>query len=141
LVTFIPLEEIAKFEQLTGQELNEAKKLLAFEVTKMVHGEEKAARAQDAASNIFGAGSSTENMPSFEIDSNLITAGIPVLDLLVTSGLTPSKGEGRRLIDQGGLTINSEKIIDVNLMIDDKYFFNGEMIIKKGKKVFLKIVK
>ena len=140
LVTFVPLDEIAKFEKLSGQELNEAKKLLAFEVTKMVHGEAEAETAQSAASNIFGGGS-TENMPSFEIDSGLISAGIPVLDLLVTSGLVPSKGEGRRLIEQGGLSINGEKVSDVATVITGEYFNDNEMIVKKGKKVFLKIIK
>jgi len=145
LVTFVPLDEIAKFEQMSGQELNEAKKLLAFEVTKMVHGEDAAKKSQDAASNIFGGaggtGFNTENMPSFEIDGGLISSGIPVLDLLITSGLTPSKGEGRRLIDQGGLSLNGEKVNDVSLVIDDSFFNDGELIVKKGKKVFLKIVK
>ncbi|MCL2839067.1 MAG: tyrosine--tRNA ligase [Oscillospiraceae bacterium] len=141
LVTFIPLEEIAKFEQLSGKELNEAKRLLAFEVTKMVHGETEAIRANDAASNIFGAGASTENMPEFEIDAALIDAGIGVLDLLVTAGLVPSKGEGRRLVEQGGLTINGEKVGDFNLTIDNGYFKDDDMIVKKGKKVFLKIKK
>jgi len=141
LVTFVELSEIAKFEQLSGQELNEAKRLLAFEVTKMVHGEDEAKLAQDAASNIFGAGDSTENMPSAEVESALISAGISVLDLLVKVGLVPSKGEGRRLVEQGGLTVNGEKVADVALTIDDSHFPDGEMIVKKGKKVFLKVVK
>ena len=141
LVTFVELSEIAKFEQLSGQELNEAKRLLAFEVTKMVHGEDEAKLAQDAASNIFGAGDSTENMPSAEVESALISAGISVLDLLVKVGLVPSKGEGRRLVEQGGLTVNGEKVANVALTIDDSYFPDGEMIVKKGKKVFLKIKK
>jgi len=140
LVTFISLDEIAKFEQLSGQELNEAKRLLALEVTKMVHGEEEATKANDAASNIFGGGS-TENMPTFEIDKMLIANGIPVLDMLMEVGLTPSKSEGRRLVEQGGLSINSEKISDIATVIDDSFFNDGEMIVKKGKKVFLKIVK
>ena len=141
LVTFVPLEEIAKFEQMSGQELNEAKKLLAFEVTKMVHGDVEANRAQDAASNIFGAGASTENMPECDVDSELIAAGVPVLELLVTVGLVPSKGEGRRLVEQGGLTINGEKVNDVTLVVNDSHFADGEMIVKKGKKVFLKVKK
>jgi len=140
MVTFVPLEEIAEFEKMEGQELNAAKKLLAFEITKMVHGEAEAKSAADAASNIFSGAGSSENMPSAEIPRSVVAGGIAVLDLLVAVGLVPSKGEGRRLIEQGGLTVNGEKIEDMNLVAGEAYFPDNEMIVKKGKKTFLKIV-
>lgn len=141
LVTFLPLEEIAEYEKCEGAELNKAKCLLAYEVTKMVHGEEEAKKANDAAMAIFTGGNAAD-MPSETVDASIINEGVNVLDLLVQVGLIPSKAEGRRLIQQNGLTVNNEKITDVSTMIDDTYFENeNEMIVKKGKKKFLKIVK
>lgn len=141
LVTFLPLEEIAEYEKCEGAELNKAKCLLAYEVTKMVHGEEEAKKANDAAMAIFSGGNAAD-MPLETVDASIINAGINVLDLLVQVGLIPSKAEGRRLIQQNGLTVNNEKISDVSTIIDNTYFENeNEMIVKKGKKKFLKIVK
>lgn len=140
LVTFIPLEEIAEYEKLEGQELNKAKCRLAYEVTKMVHGEDEAKRANDAATAIFSNGNDTSNMPSFEVNSSDYEAGVNVLDMLVAVGLCPSKSEARRLVQQNGLTINGEKVNDVTVMIDSSFFNDGEMIVKKGKKTFLKVV-
>ena len=141
LVTFLPLEEIAEYEKCEGAELNKAKCLLAYEVTKMVHGEEEAKKANDAAMAIFSGGNAAD-MPTETVNASIINAGINVLDLLVQVGLIPSKAEGRRLIQQNGLTVNNEKISDVSTIIDNTYFENeNEMIVKKGKKKFLKIVK
>lgn len=140
LVTFIPLDEIAEYEKLEGQELNKAKCRLAYEVTKMVHGEEEATRANDAAMAIFSNGNDTSNMPSAEINASDIANGMNVLDLLVNVKLCPSKSEARRLVQQNGLAINGEKVTAVDTIIDNSYFNDGEMIIKKGKKVFLKLV-
>ena len=141
LVTFLPLEEIAEYEKCEGAELNKAKCLLAYEVTKMVHGEEEAKKANDAAMAIFSGGNAAD-MPSETVDASIINAGINVLDLLVQVGLIPSKAEGRRLIQQNGLKVNKEKISDGSTIIDNTYFENeNEMIVKKGKKKFLKIVK
>lgn len=141
LVTFLPLEEIAEYEKCEGAELNKAKCLLAYEVTKMVHGEEEAKKANDAAMAIFTGGNAAD-MPSETVEDSVIDSGINVLDLLVKVGLIPSKAEGRRLIQQNGLTINNVKITDVSTVIDNTYFENeNEMIVKKGKKKFLKIVK
>lgn len=105
LVTFLPLEEIAEYEKCEGAELNKAKCLLAYEVTKMVHGEEEAKKANDAAMAIFSGGNAAD-MPSETVDASIINAGINVLDLLVQVGLIPSKAEGRRLIQQNGLTLS-----------------------------------
>lgn len=140
LVTFIPMEQIREYEKLEGQELNKIKCLLAYEVTKMVHGEEAAKQANDAATAIFAGGSNTENMPSAEISKSEIVSGINVLDMLVNVKLCPSKSEARRLVQQNGLSINGEKVSGVDTIINSEYFKDGEMIVKKGKKTFLKLI-
>lgn len=138
LVTFLPMEEIAEYEKLEGQELNKAKCVLAYEVTRMVHGESAAKEANDAAMAIF-TGGDTSNMPGATIAASLLSAGIPVLDLLTEVKLVPSKGEGRRLIQQNGLTINGEKVTAVDRIITPEDFPEDGMVIKKGKKTFLKV--
>ena len=140
LVTFIPMEQIAEYEKLEGQELNKVKCVLAYEVTKMVHGEEAAKAANDAAMAIFSGGNDTTNMPSEEISSADLGDGMNVLDLLLQVNLIPSKGEGRRLIQQNGLSINGEKVTAVDLTVTPEMFDSNEMVIKKGKKTFLKLV-
>ena len=140
LVTFIPMEQIREYEKLEGQELNKIKCLLAYEVTKMVHGEEAAKQANDAATAIFAGGLNTENMPSAEISKSEIESGINVLDMLVNVKLCPSKSEARRLVQQNGLSINGEKVSGVDTIINSEYFKDGEMIVKKGKKTFLKLI-
>lgn len=141
LLTFMPLEEIAQFEHLEGSELNTAKEKLAFEITKMVHGEEEANKALEAAKAIFAGGVSSENMPTTEITAQDMADGvITALDLLVKTKLVPSKGEARRLITQGGLEINDEKITDVLKGYSASDFKDGQLIIKKGKKTFHKVV-
>lgn len=141
LVTFLPLEQIAEYEKLEGQELNKVKCVLAYEVTKMVHGEEEAKKANDAATAIFSGGGNTDNMPSAEIQAAKIDEGVNILDLMVEVGLVPSKGEGRRLIQQNGLSVNGEKATSVDMVIDNGFFSEGHMVLKKGKKTFLKVVK
>ncbi|MBQ4146294.1 MAG: tyrosine--tRNA ligase, partial [Clostridia bacterium] len=140
LVTFIPMEQIAEYEKLEGQELNKVKCILAYEVTKMVHGEEAAKTANDAAMAIFSGGNDTSNMPSEEINGSDLEGGMNVLDLLLQVNLIPSKGEGRRLIQQNGLSINGEKVTAVDLMVTPEMFDCNEMVIKKGKKTFLKLI-
>lgn len=140
LLTFIPIEEIEEMEKtLEGSALNQAKELLAFEVTKMVHGEEEANKAKDAARSVFGGAGSSENMPTTALEaSDLENDEMGILDLLVKTGLAPSKGEGRRLVQQGGISVDDEKVTDANVRIS---FKNGSVIIKKGKKVFHKAVR
>lgn len=141
LLTFMPLEEIAQYEHLQGSELNQAKERLAFEITKMVHGEAEANKALEAAKAVFAGGTSSVNMPTTELTENDMQGNaIAVLDLLVKTKLVPSKGEGRRLITQGGVEINDEKIIDVMKTFTAADFKDGELIIKKGKKTFHKAV-
>ncbi len=140
MLTFLPLEEIEEMSHWEGSQLNKAKEILAFELTKMVHGEEEAAKAQEGARALFGAGADTANMPTTQLSEEDFTNGeIAVLDLLLKTGLIPSKGEGRRLIQQGGLTVADEKITDPAKTFSKMAFENG-LVIKKGKKVFHKAV-
>lgn len=140
MLTYLPIEEIKKYENLQGQELNKVKELLAFEITKLVHGKEKAQKALDAAKNLFSNGNSMAEIPTYVLDKNLITKdGIEILELLKNSGLAPSKSDGRRLIEQGGITIGEQKIADIYLKISVSELKNG-IIIKKGKKTYKKII-
>lgn len=136
LITFVPMDEIREMEKWEGQELNKAKKLLAYEVTKLVHGEEEAKKAQSAAEAVFGAGAVSANMPSSVVAD---AVGMGLLDLLVAVKLIPSKGEGRRLIQQNGLSVNDEKVTDPNLVVTAELFTDDGMIVKKGKKVYHRI--
>ena len=140
MLTFLPLEEIEEMSHWEGSQLNKAKEILAFELTKMVHGEEEAKKAQEGARALFGAGSDTSNMPTTQLSDEDFTDGeITVLDLLLKTGLVPSKGEGRRLIQQGGLTVADKKVTDMNKTFPKEAFEKG-LVIKKGKKVFHKAV-
>ncbi len=133
MLTFLPIEEIEAMESWQGGELNKAKEILAFELTKLVHGEEEASKARESAKALFGGGGNTENMPTTEIEE----AELPILDLLVKTGLAPSKSEGRRLVQQGGISVDDVKVTDPNAVIK----IDGQVIIKKGKKVFHKAVR
>lgn len=137
LVTFVPMEEIREMEKWEGAELNKAKKRLAYEVTKMVHGEETARQVQAAAEAVFAGGGVSENMPTTEVDT---LDGKNILDLLVETKLVPSKAEGRRLVQQGGVSINDEKVTDVALTLNAGYAGEDGMIIRKGKKVFHRVI-
>lgn len=141
LLTFIPMDEIREYENLEGAQLNKVKEILAFELTKMIHGEEEAAKAQAAAKALFAGGSDNSNMPTTELSDDDFTDGeITVLDMMLKAGMIKSKGEGRRLIDQGGVSVNDEKVNNVfaSLKTED---FNSEVIVKKGKKMFHKFTK
>ena len=139
MLTFVPMEKIRELEKLEGSELNQAKELLAYELTALVHGEEEAKKALEGARALFSSKSDTENMPSTELDATAFSdAGIGLIDLLSAAGLVPSKAEARRLIQQGGISIDDEKITDVNAVINRTAFEKGYVVIKKGKKVFHK---
>ena len=141
ILTFLPLEEIEAMAKWEGSQLNKAKEILAFEVTKLIHGEEEAVKAQNAARAIFGGGAHSENMPSTELsDGDFPDGEISVLDLLAKTKLVPSKGEARRLIDQGGISIDDEKVNSVTAKISKSSFEKGFVIIKKGKKVYHKAI-
>ena len=136
LLTFLPMDEVNRLSALKDSEINEAKKILAYEVTKLVHGEENAKKAEKSAAEIF-AGQSSENMPSVEVPDAI---GKKLLDVLAANKIIESKAEGRRLISQNGLTLNDEKVSDVDLILTEKNFPNGEAVIRKGKKKFYKLV-
>jgi len=139
LLTFLPLSQIEELAKLKDEQINEAKKVLAFEVTKLIHGEEEALKAQSAAEALFGKGVSSENMPTTDITIEEIGDGINVIDVLMKAKLIPSKGEGRRLIEQGGISINEVKIEKIDHVVTKEDFKNDEIIIKKGKKVYHRV--
>lgn len=138
LLTFLPMDEVRRLGSLKDAEINEAKKVLAFEITKLVHGEEEAKKAQSAAEALFGAGSDMSNVPTIDISKDEI--GTSLLDILLKGKVIPSKKEGRRLIDQGGIYMNDNKVEDQNLVIKEEDFKGGSILVKKGKKNYYRIV-
>ncbi len=140
LVTFLPLEEIKKYESLEGAELNSAKELLAYEVTKIVHGKEAADDALSAAKAIFSQGSTDSNMPETVLSTEeLVDGEIAISDLLVKAGIVGSKGEARRLVDQGGISVNDEKVATVTVRFTDTQLSGDGIVVRKGKKVYHRI--
>ena len=138
MLTFLPLEEIDKMDSWEGAQLNTAKEILAFELTKLVHGEEEAVKAQETARAVFAGAGSHENMPTTEVsDADFTDGKIGILDLMMKAELTASKGEGRRLVQQGGVSVNDQKVTDPTAMYE-KSDFESEFILKKGKKVYHK---
>ncbi len=138
MLTFIPIETIREYEKWEGSELNRAKEILAFELTEMIHGREEAEKAQAAARAIFGAGADDANMPTTNLNADDLTDGvIGILDLMSKGGLIASNGEGRRLVQQGGVSVDGEKVTDPATKITAEQLSNG-VVIKKGKKVFHK---
>ncbi len=141
MITFVALDEIREMEHWEGSELNKAKERLAYELTKLVHGENEAQKALSAALALFASGGNDENMPTTQLsDEDFADGVIPVLDLLTKTGLAPSKGEARRLVTQGGIVIAGEKIADISAAVKRGDFKDGELIIKKGKKVYHKAI-
>lgn len=141
LLTFVPMEQINEYAKFEGAELNKVKEVLAFELTKMIHGEEEATKAQNAAKALFAGGADNSHMPETVLTDDDFTDGsIMLLDMMVKAGIIKSKGEGRRLITQGGVSVNDEKATDPNMSFTTDDFAN-EIIVKKGKKVFHKFSK
>ena len=139
MLTFLPLEQIDEMDKWEGSQLNQAKEILAYELTQMVHGEEEAKKAEASAKALFGGSGSSENMPSTELTDDDFTDGkIDTLTLLVKCGLAASKGEGRRLVQQGGISVNDEKVTDFATAFEKAVFAGDGAIIRKGKKVFHK---
>ncbi len=137
MLTFLPIEQIREMDGWQGSQLNQAKEILAWELTSLVHGQEEADKAQAAARALFGGGGDKASMPSTELAADQFEGGqIGVLNLLVACGLAPSKGEARRLVQQGGVSVNDEKVTDVNAVLAQELFSGEGVIIKKGKKVF-----
>ena len=141
MLTFLPLEQIDEMDKWEGAQLNTAKEILAFELTQLVHGTEEAQKAQDAAKALFSTGGDKSNMPTTQLSAGDLTDGqITVVDLLVKCGLTPSKGEARRLIQQGGLELNGAKVTDTAAVVAASALEGEGATIKKGKKVFHRAV-
>ncbi len=141
MLTFLPIEEIQKMDSWEGSQLNTAKEILAFELTKLVHGEEEAKKADEAAKALFGGGSNTDNMPTTVLTNDDFNDGaVSLIDVLVKTGIIKSRGEGRRLIEQGGVSVDDVKAKSFADMISLGDFEKGYVIIKKGKKIFHKII-
>ena len=139
MLTFLPLEEIDAMDGWEGSQLNKAKEILAYELTKLVHGEEEAKKAEGSAKALFGSGSA-ENMPTYEVVDEDYTEGqVDVITLLVKSSLVPSRSEGRRAIEQGGVTVDGEKITDVKFAYGKEKIAEG-FVLKRGKKKFVRII-
>ena len=141
MLTFLPLEEIDKMSIWEGSQLNEAKEILAYELTKLVHGQEEAEKAKAASKALFAGSGDTEHMPTTELTNDDFGGGsIDVLTLLVKCGLAASKGEARRLVQQGGVSVNDEKVAAIETTFGCEQFTGDGVVIKKGKKVFHKAI-
>ena len=134
------MEEVNRLSSLEGSKINEAKEVLAYEVTKLIHGEDEAKKAQETARALFKGKGDSANMPSTEIEKADIAEGMGIINLMKMAGLISSNSEGRRLIEQGGVSVNDEKVTDVNLTLTENDLNDNEIIIKKGKKVYHKVV-
>lgn len=143
MLTFLPLEEIDKMDSWEGSQLNQAKEILAFELTKLVHGEEEAKKAQDGARALFSTGNAAD-MPTAELTEADFHEGptdgkIDMISVLVKAGLVPSRSEGRRAIEQGGVSVDGEKVTDIKKEYEAADFGDG-IVVKRGKKNFRKVV-
>ncbi len=136
LLTFLPLEEVKKLGALEGAEINKAKEVLAFEVTRMIHGQEEADKALEAAKALFADGADERGIPSTEMDENIFKEGIGILDLMRELGMIKSNSEGRRLVQQGGISIDGEKVEEIDKIVYLHDFKDGTILIKKGKKIY-----
>ena len=141
MLTFLPLEQIDEMDQWEGSQLNQAKEILAFELTKLVHGEEEAAKAHEGARALFAAGASTENMPTFELSEEDFTDGtIDILSILNKSGLAASRSEARRNVEQGGVSVDGNPVKDIKAVFSREQFAGDGVVVKRGKKNFKKII-
>ena len=136
LLTFLPMEKVEELSNLKDEKINVAKKVAAYEITKLIHGEEEAKKAEEASNALFGGQGSLDNMPTATVASN-----ISILDAIIQVGFAPSKGQARQLITQGGISLNDTKISDTNYVLSDTDFKDGFAILKKGKKSYYKLQK
>jgi tyrosyl-tRNA synthetase len=136
LLTFLPMEKVEELSNLKDEKINEAKKVAAYEITKLIHGEEEAKKAEEASNALFGGQGSLDNMPTATVAGN-----ISILDAIIQVGFAPSKGQARQLITQGGISLNDTKISDTNYILSDTDFKDGFAILKKGKKSYYKLQK
>ena len=141
MLTFIPLEEIDKMDTWEGSRLNTAKEILAFELTKMIHGEEEAVKAQEAAKALFGGAGNSADMPTATLkDEDLTDGSIDILSILVKSGLVPTRNEGRRAVEQGGVSVDGEKVTDIKAVYTKEQMTGDGIVVKRGKKNFRKVI-
>jgi len=140
MLTFLPLEQIDEMDKWEGSQLNRAKEILAYELTKLVHGEEEANKAQESAKALFGGGGSMENVPTTKLtDADLTDGRIDILSVLTRTGLCPSRGEARRLVQQGGVTVDDVKVAGIDESYDKDRLATDGIMVKKGKKVYHKV--
>ncbi|MEG1158689.1 MAG: tyrosine--tRNA ligase, partial [Christensenellaceae bacterium] len=139
LLTFLPMDEVERLSALKDHQINDAKKVLAFEITKQVHGQKAAEEAQKAAEALFGGAAAGGSIPTMNLTKEVFEQNAKVIDLLMLCALTKSRGEGRRLIAGGGIVINGQKVEDEFGQIAQNDFVDGEILIKKGKKVFFRV--
>ena len=141
MLTFLPLEEIEKMDLWEGSQLNQAKEILAYELTKLVHGEEEATKAQESAKALFASGVAADMPTAILADEDFVEGKIDVLTMLVKSGLVPSKSEARRAVEQGGVSVDGEKVTDIKTVYEVAAFEGDGIVVKRGKKNFRKVVK
>jgi len=139
LLTFLPMDEVRRLGALKGAEINKAKEILAFEITKLIHSEEDAVNAQEAARALFGGGADSENIPTTELTRVELGESISVIDLMLKAGLIKSKSEGRRLIEQAGVAVNDVILDDIGATVTEADFEDSKLLIKKGKKTYHRI--
>lgn len=135
MLTYLPMDEVKRLSFLEGEHINEAKKIAAFEITKLIHGEVEALKAEEASQALFEGSGSLENMPTVKLDNT----NISIVDAIILTGIAPSKGQARTLITQGGISLNDKKIDDISYTLSDNDFSDGYAILKKGKKIFYKL--
>lgn len=140
LLTFMPIEEINELTAHLDERMNVAKARLAYEITKLIHGEDEANKAQAAAQALFGGGVNNDNIPSVEVTAEQFNTSRNILDMLVVAGIASSKSEGRRLVQQGGVMLNDAKVTDFTYAIQDTDVTDNSFILKKGKKVYIKVI-
>ncbi|WP_313164463.1 tyrosine--tRNA ligase [Sedimentibacter sp.] len=139
LLTFIPMDEVRRLGSLEGAEINKAKEVLAYEVTKLIHSEEDAVKAQEAARALFGGSADSENIPATDLTADELGDGMTVIDLMIKANLIKTKSEGRRLIEQSGVSVNDNIVDDIAATVSKSDFEDGKLMIKKGKKTYHRI--
>jgi tyrosyl-tRNA synthetase len=141
MLTFLPLEEIDAMESWEGSKLNEAKEILAFELTKLVHGEEEASKAREASHALFAGGGDSEHMPTVELtEADFAERDMDIMAVLVRAGLDKSRGDARRAVEQGGVSVNDEKVTDVKATYGAEFFAGDGVVVRRGKKKFVKVI-
>lgn len=141
MLTYLPMEEVNRLSSLEGEQINEAKKVAAFEITKLIHGEEEALKAKKTSEELFENKKNADNMPEVNLDNTLFVDNkLGLLDIMVIANVAKSKGEAKTLISQGGISLDDEKVTDIFTKVDVKDFEKGYVVLKKGKKVFIKLI-